>query len=256
MNVLIIGDSHVGALQQAHLKGRETEKALAPANLTIRPLGNGKFLATPFFADHGDYAELANGEYRQQFRRFPPQDHAYDWIGFSGPLHLARVWRNLDWERFSPWNMGGREHAISTAMLEQAIEDDAKHALGFIDVIRRTTRIFVIESPWPFRHHPAVSHNGPELVHRVHEQYRRYVLEELERRHVPVVTIDPAWCDAEGFMRERFRHGNPEDTHHGNIEFGCLMLERIGAFLRENAQTGQLPDAAGVQNVMVSLKER
>ena len=251
MKALITGDSHVGTLRRGQLLAGEFADS-AFNKINIRPLGGGHLLPTPFFADHGDHCEIVEASYRRQFKRFPPKSYEYDWIGFSGPLHTARVWRDQDWTRFVPWNKSVRTHSVSTALLRQVISDDVKYSLQFLDVIRRTTRTFVIESPWPFMHHPAILRNGSELVRFLHEQYRCYVLNELENRGIPVVKIDTAWLGEDGYMQERFRHENPKDGHHGNAEFGRLMLGRIAAFLNQSDPSRQMigieanPGMAGV----------
>lgn len=238
MKTLITGDSHVGPLGRGMLAVEESGSE-AFKDIRIRPLGSGHILSTPFFAERGDHCEIVETSYRRQFKYFPPKNFEYDWIGFSGPLHSARVWRDHAWKRFLPWNKGISRHAVSSALLRQVISDDVRYSLQFIDVISRTTRTFVIESPWPFRQHPAILRNGSDLVRFLHEQYRSYVLSELERRGIPVVNIDPAWVGEDGFMQDSFRNESPKDHHHGNAEFGQLMMGRIAAFLAQSGCSNQ-----------------
>jgi hypothetical protein len=234
MNVLITGDSHVSSLRrgQTALGRGKNHKNLY--NLSIQPLACGEYLSVPFFVQDGDYAFMTNDVCRQRFKRMPPEGHNYDWIGISGPFHSSRIDRGVrHWRMFSPWQMSNGKMAVSTAMLRQGIESDVVNILDFIDVVRATVPVFVIESPWPFKHSPVVSKMGVELVHFLHQQYRGYVLGELGRRSIPVVDINPTWIDADGFMDQQFRHENPKDRHHGNAKFGQLMLERITSFLEE-----------------------
>ncbi|MDV6344915.1 hypothetical protein [Nitrosomonas sp. Is37] len=230
MKVLITGDSHLGTLLQGQRRQLGPQSFLA--DVTIKPLGNGRIIPTPFFKDQGKFAEIIDPEYKQHFDRLPPVAEKYDFIGFSAPLHTVRVWR-MNWCKHSPWSMGGNDNLVSDKLLLRIIEDDVKYALKLLDIIGRTTRTFVIEPPWPFHHHYAVLMNGEEKVKYIHNSYRNYVINELSRKSIPVIEIDSSWVDAKGFMNPRFRRVDKKDQHHGNAEFGRLMMEKIYRFLKK-----------------------
>jgi hypothetical protein len=232
MKVLITGDSHTGPLQEGRALLQKADKPNSKIQLSIRALGSGHLLPTPFFLDRQDHAELVASEYRARFERLPAADSDLDWIGFSGPLHTMRVWRH-DWR---PWSCGpniGQGTPVSAGLVRQIIDDDAGQAIEFCRVLRRTHRVFVVEAPRPFRRHPAVALNGAERVAWLDGQYREQVIQRLAALDVPTVRIDPACVDADGFMLPSLEATRRGDFHHANAEFGFNMIKRIRAFLRK-----------------------
>lgn len=234
MKVLITGDSHTGALKSGQnllvSKGEWPEEI----DLTISFFGNAKFFPTPFFVDKGDYAEICNVEYRKQYARFPPPkwgecDVVY---GFSGPLHTLRVSRSQAWSKFVPASLVVNEAPISNALLHRAILDDCRYLLGFIDIILRTSKkLFVIEPPRPFKHHRTLKLIRPDVFSYVDRYYRDFIKQELSARNVPIIEVSPECYDEEGFMLDCYRHLNEKDMHHGNAEFGELMMKKVLDFL-------------------------
>jgi len=235
MQVLITGDSHTATLK----KGMEllVSKGDWPqqVDLTIRPLGNAKFLPTPFFVDKGNYAEICNPEYNRRFKRFPPQKMVKSDViyGLSGPLHTARIRRHEAWSEFVPTQFVINETPISNALLDQSIRDDSRYLLEFIDVILRTQKnFFVIEPPRPFKH--SVKSIRADVFNYVDNYYRDFIKQELKHRNVPIIAVDPECYDEAGFMLKSYENGN--DPHHGNAEFGELMMKKILDFLLNSTQ--------------------
>jgi hypothetical protein len=234
LNVLITGDSHVIALLRANAEMREQNGNIAPT-IDVRQLGPGLSLSRPFLADRGDYAEITNSECYKRFKRLPPEDAKYDVIGISAPVHSTRVWRQLEWKDFTlpdESSLGG-ESLISQGTLRKIIDDEIDPSLELIDILRRTTPVFVIEGPWPFRRHPAVTANGEAKVQYLHKVFRARALAALKDRDIPVVEFDPLWADDAGFTLPKFRNSRHKDYHHGNVEFGHLMISKILNFLRD-----------------------
>jgi hypothetical protein len=124
------------------------------------------------------------------------------------------------------------EATISQDTLNKIIDDEIGPSLELIDILLRTTPVFVIEAPWPFRHHPALARNGQHKVQFLHRAVRSRALAALEARNVPVVEFDPKWADADGFTLAEFRHWKRKDNHHGNAEFGRKVMAKIYDFLR------------------------
>jgi hypothetical protein len=235
MKVLITGDSHTSKLAIGNKElFLERLQKRAPSNgisISVRPLGPGGAMRGPYFEDRGDYAEILDERYRKGHERLPPADSKFDWIGLAAPLHTVRLWK-VRWRHFTPQGLPAKNgFVLSENALRQAIEDDVSFNLKLLDIMKRTTNVFVIEPPWPFRHHRAVAYNGAEKVLFLHRAYRRHVLAALKSRGIPVVEIDPSWVDADGFMSDRFRNERPEDQHHGNNLFGRLMIARTQAML-------------------------
>ena len=234
MSVLIIGDSHAGALQ----RGKELMEAEGRwpthMNITIRPLGTGSRLRNPFFVDRGDHAEIVNPYYRKLFKRLPVVEETGTSIvyGICAPLHSGRVIRQPDWSRFAPTAVADREAPVSTAMVRRVVLDDQKYVMGLLDILLRAgKKVFVIESPSLFRHHPVLKKTRPEVVMRVDREYRAIIRQELAKRSIPEVSVPSKCFDANGFMLDSFRR--EKDPHHGNIQFGELMIGEIIKFLEK-----------------------
>lgn len=234
MQVLITGDSHTGVLERAKnllIKKNEWPEQI---DLTVKPLGGGYIFSTPFFIDRGDHAEICNPEYREQFDRFPPaeMDNTEVVYGLAGPLHTGRVRRSKAWSKFVPSQFAVNETPVSNALLRQVILDDCQYLLKFIDIILRTRKkIFVIEAPKPFRHDSSLNSTRAEVYSYIDSYYREVISQELSLRKVPIIKVSAECYDEKGFMLERYRNRRKSDMHHGNLEFGELMMKNILDFL-------------------------
>ncbi len=232
MRVLITGDSHTGALLRGKQLLENKNEWPQQVNLTIRPLGRSMINATPFFVDRGDHAEIRNEEYRKRFKRFPPANMEKINViyGLSGPLHTSRVLRHQAWSEFVPAPFTTNESPVSNALLNQVIQNDCQHLLKFIDIILRIRKkLFVIEAPLPFKH--AAKNIRPEVFTYVDSYYRNFIKQELKLRKVPLIAVDSECYDESGFMLECYRSPKENDMHHGNAEFGELMMKKILKFL-------------------------
>lgn len=226
MNCLLVGDSHLGSLRMALNATRHAPDAGRYAGITVRAMGRGYLMRSAFFADRGDHAEILDPDLRSRVERVPPLDSRHDWIGISGPLNTGRLWRDPAFASFKPYPLRGGV-PISVATLRAAVEADVRRSIEFVQVVARSARVFVIESPWPFRANRAVLANGAETVQFVHRWYRHHVLAELDRLGIPVLDIDPACVDADGFMMDAYHHEKPNDRYHANAAFGRAMLDRL-----------------------------
>ncbi len=239
MKALITGDSHLSAL----LTGRkllDAEREKPPVHVDLVPLGSGAAFCTPFFRDCGSHAEITEARYLQRVSRLPPEQ-PYDMIGLSGPMHTGRLWsRRL--RRFAPWQLAPSRglHALSDALLEQVIADDCMYVLGLLDVMRRTTGVFVIESPRPFREHEVVGLHGEQHVLTVDQAYRAYVRRELARRDIPLIEVPAECMEPDGFTKARFVRvaaDGTKDNNHANARFGRIMMVRVEEFLQSASAT-------------------
>lgn len=226
MNCLLVGDSHLGSLRQALNLARKGADAARFEGIVVRAMGRGHLMRGTFFADRGDHAEIIDAEFRARVERVPPLDRAYDWIGVSGPMNTARVWRDPAFAEFKPYPLAGGV-PVSVATLRAAVEADVRRSIEFVEVVARNARVFVIEAPWPFRAHRSVKANGAETVQFVHRWYRKHVLGELARLGIPVLEVGADCVDADGFMNEAFHHEKATDRYHANAGFGKLVLERV-----------------------------
>jgi hypothetical protein len=232
LKVLITGDSHVISLVRANAEIIERQGNRDPT-IDVYQLGTGLSLSRPFLADRGSFAEITNPECSKNFKRLPPSDPQYDVIGISAPLHSTRVWRQTEWKDFTLSDTDSLDGAsvISQGALRKIIDDEIGPSLDLIDIVRRTTPVFVIEGPWPFRRHPAVAANGDRKVQYLHKAFHNRARAALKERNVPIVDFDPLWADEEGFTLVKFRNSRNRDYHHCNTEFGHLVMAKIRSFL-------------------------
>lgn len=226
MKLLLTGDSHLGGVRRALIAAQSDLDASTYEGITVRALGRGFLMRSAFFADRGDHAEIVDGEFRRRVERVPPRNGRYEWIGISGPLNTARVWRDSTWSRYKPFSHAGGI-PVSTALLRSVVEADVRRSIEFVQVVGRTSRVFVIEAPWPFAAHRAVAQSSARTVQFIHQWYREYVMAELQRLQIPVLEIDKDCVDAQGFMKPEFRHETPTDRYHANARFGRVVLDRM-----------------------------
>ena len=229
--VVVFGDSHTAALRRGQLAIEADGRWPADLSLTVQPLGGGHLACDPFFADRGDHAEITLPEYRRQFERLPrredPPDAAY---GVSALLHPVRVWRHPAWQSFAPAALAAPGTPASSGMVRRLALDDQNHMLALVALLRRLgRRVFAIEAPYPFRHHPALRRTPAAVAMRVDRLYRDAVGAELERLGVPVVAVPERCRDEGGFTRAEL--GQEGDPHHGNGRYGAIMMGEVLAHL-------------------------
>lgn len=232
MSVLITGDSHCGALRRGQLK---LESEGFDTGCLIRPLGAGGRMRTPFFEDRGKYVEIVEPTFAEGLSQFPSKNEKFEAVGFSAPLHTALVWRGK-WDGQVPWfaiEKARERKLVSSNLFFEVVRRDAKDSLAFLKAVARTTQVFVIEPPAPFRHLPGLKYFGESSVLKMHQAHRDYVLAELAKMNIPVVGLDPEWMDDMGFMSPEFRSDDENDMHHGNAKFGELMMRKISAFVQQ-----------------------
>ncbi len=231
-DILLTGDSHTAALRKGQIAIEVEGQWPERLRLAIRPLGGGHLTCEPFFIDRGDHAEITVAAYRRQMQRLPMDDDPPGTIyGLSAPLHSVRLWRHPAWQTFVPAAMAGAVSGtpVSSGMLQRLVLEDQRNVLDLVSLLKRLgKRVFVVEAPYPFRHHPAMRKTSRDLVRFVDGFYRDLVRRELMRLAVPVVAV-PARCVEDGFMLDLY--AQPGDHHHGNQRYGRIMMDEVLAFL-------------------------
>jgi hypothetical protein len=227
MKILLTGDSHLGGLRRAQLGEHPGLAGVDTTGITIQALGRGYLMRSTFFVEHDDHVEITDPEYRQRVTRMPAAGSVPDLIGLCGPLNTNRLWRDPGFESFRPYPLPSPGALVSRGLLRAAIEADARPSIEFAKALKRKVPVFVLDAPWPFARHPAVLALGRDVVQHLHRAYRDHVLDALRAEDIPVVEIDPAAVDAQGFMRPAYRHENGRDLYHANAAFGALMLRAI-----------------------------
>ena len=230
----ITGDSHTAALRRGldHLEAQGGDGVRR--EIEVVGLGNGARLTERFFRDDGTHATIIDPQYRKQVPALPrpgadPHEVAYGW---SGLFHFARVWRRRTWARFRPSFHAGPGLPVSTRLLRTVVLDWLAPQLELLDVLRRVdAHVFVVESPRPFRHHPAFTWLQPEVGIALDRFCHALLRGEVERRGIGLVRIPARCVDADGFMLPEWRSDREGDPHHGNTAFGALMMREVIQYL-------------------------
>ncbi len=233
MRAMIVGDSHTGVLNQARLRMEREGRLPDDIALNIRPLAGGPTLARPFFEEIDGVAVMTEPGIKARMPRLPPAGARYDVIGLSGPLHPVRVWRNRHWQDYRIQPSGGHI-PVSQALFRRVVFDDQGPMLRLIELLQaQDIGVLVVEPPRPFRHHPSVEALGADLVIDLDRRYRGLVRAWLTAHGVVTVDVPDACLDGDGFMKPVYRSDVPTDPHHGNADFGELMVARALAAVAE-----------------------
>jgi hypothetical protein len=230
MKILITGDSHTGALNRGwnKINGPDEKGSL---DIKIQPLGTGAHLNTKFFEEKNGAAIITNEAYKKNFVEFPLRRGEYIY-GFSAPFHTIRVLRDIDWISNAPVHVVQNEAPITSSLLKQIFYNDQKYLLSFFDLLlKKQERLFVIEAPLLFRHNPIFRKGREDVLLYIDREYRSYIRTELENRNIHVIRVPDLCFDAQGYMRERYRHPSAQDPHHGNAEFGEIMMKEVMNYL-------------------------
>lgn len=228
MKILITGDSHTGALKRGLLR-IERQGLLDPEDeITVVPMGNGKFLATPFFRDAGDHAEITEPDFQRNFRQFPPSGSQADVFGLSMPLWPMRVVRMMVNDK---WDLDGRSDGckpLSRAVFRQMVLADQQYVLALIRLLQRSgRRVLAISPPLLFADNINFEKMPAGYVLNLVDGYRSIMKDELAGLSVPVIDIPKCCIDDTGLMRREYAHEDPEDRTHANGTFGQLMIQSI-----------------------------
>lgn len=228
VQVFITGDSHTGAMKRGLMQLKELQRVPAGFQVQVLGLGSGAHMIRPFFSDNGDHAHITEPTFHVPRLPLATPDGLQTIYCWSGLFHFAKVWRDKTWTTYRPASIDGHVAPLSAGMLRETILQWFRHELALLDVLKRNgCTVLAIESPRPFRHHPALQVNPPEVVAAVDRFCQDVMLGELQARSIAPVRIPADWVDGEGFMRPEWRHENDTDPHHANARFGALMIERI-----------------------------
>lgn len=236
MKVMITGDSHTAALKLGVDMLVAQNDLPQDYQLDVQQLGGGKSLTMPFFVDKGDFAEMSQEKHQKRISRLPFSDEQepYAYYGICGPLHTVRLWRNKDyWQKYTPLTPKKGQAPISASLLRHIILQDQLYIMQLVGLLKRVgVKVFVIEAPKPYRHHPILEVVDPNVITHIDGFYRKVIRECLASKDVPVIDVPSACYGADGFMLETFRHDNPMDGYHANKEFGAIMIKQVIEFLK------------------------
>lgn len=243
MHAHIIGDSHLTALKQAHNR--------APSGthrIRFGALGPAMELLDAFWTDGGDHLVVTVKNPKNPKITLPDPQRPDLALGLAMALWPTRLVRSLLVENLTLAAIHDPAKApearpISTGLFHRLVIDDMQHSLSLAEAAQRLgLRPFAVDAPGLFRAHPMFSARPDFWVLGLRAAYLSVARAELTKRGVAIVDT-PAECfNPDGTMRDIYRHADPNDTHHANIEFGALMMARVDAHLNGLAKAA--PTAA------------
>ncbi|UWR33753.1 hypothetical protein K3759_01250 [Sulfitobacter sp. W027] len=233
MNALLIGDSHITALLQAHRAMQARGELAQDVTIALKRLGGGHILPTPFFSNEGDFAKITNSEYKLAFRQLPPKARRFGTLGLSMPLWPLRVMYQLVAQKISLETSVDGLRPMSLALFERLVLEDQKYVIELIEILHRSgTRVIAVAPPSLFRDHPIMSFHPANDALKMFATYQKIMTTVMERSNVHVIQVPERCLDAEGFMLAKYRHKDPKDSHHANAVFGKIMIREVEMWLR------------------------
>lgn len=225
----IFGDSHVNTLIRAWNKVVKIDNQ--PENFEIN-----------FYGRHGlnwydfEMSDVAGG---LRFRaNNVPQFKSVDYIiddltglyFFSSPLHSTKWLRDGPWKTHCPWTCSSAVpglQAVSSAAIETWLMAELRCRFAMLRALSsRGFNVAVIEPPKPFARLSSRLRINPAVIAGVNEMCRSFVMQWLKENDIPVITV-PDHTHADGFTMPIYESQNTEDPHHGSLQFGVEMLQKI-----------------------------
>lgn len=235
MKILIAGDSHTGPIQRGLNILIRANDVPRDVDLRIQPLGMSITLPTPFFADRGSHVEFIAPDYRERMTYFPPQSETQDAIGLSMPLFPLRLLRRLYADGWRLTHVGPGCRTMSRAVFAELVKTDLKYVLALVGNLRRNGHVvFAVGAPGIFEQSSIMRQVPASEAIAGFRLYTELARAELDTLSCPAV-LPPAECFLDsGLMRPEFRHPDPTDPHHGNDEFGKIMIREIATWARRH----------------------
>lgn len=237
MKFWICGNSHTGALK----KGLEI---LAPddLDLTVFPLGNGRWETTPFSEVKDNMVFLSNTQYAQNMRKWTGGRRITRkavW-GFCMGTHNARIYRQDFWTNAEPSHIAeGQKRPISRGLLDSLILADQFHIRAFIGAVKALgIRSYVISCPPPREDHPCIGRGVRKETVAAIDQRSRFLLRDwLLKQGIDFIDYPSQTGTPDGFLKEEFRQhlaaNGTKDAHHANVDYGALMMKKVADYLRQ-----------------------
>ena len=193
-DILLTGDSHTAALRKGQIAIEAEGRWPEQVRLSIRPLGGGHLTCEPFFVDRGDHAEITGRGLSKAAataadgRRSGGNDlRLVGPAAFRAPLAAPPPGRA---SRRPRWREESREHLYRAACCNDWCLRISAMSLDLLALLKRLgKRVFVVEAPYPFDHHPALRKTSRDLVRFVDRVYRDLIRRELTLLAVPIVAV-------------------------------------------------------------------
>ncbi|HET6378414.1 MAG TPA: hypothetical protein VFG05_08945 [Methylocella sp.] len=225
----IFGDSHVNTLIRAWNKVVKSDKHTETFEIN-------------FYGRHGlNWFVFEMSDFEEGFRiraNNAPQFRSVDYIindlagiyFFSSPLHSTKWLRDGPWKTHCPWTCISAApglQAVSSAVIETWVMAELRCRFAMLQKLTaRDFKVIVIEPPKPFARLAARLQINPAVIAGVNEMCRSFVMQWLKENNIPVIRV-PDHTHSGGFTTPIYESQNPDDPHHGSLQFGVEMLQKI-----------------------------
>ncbi|WP_127107611.1 hypothetical protein [Pararhodobacter zhoushanensis] len=227
MNILIIGDSHTGALERGRVQLKRDGGLPKGVSWRIAPLGMGAAMNAPFWDIVDGRARVLDPRFRQRLARIPPVVGQTDVVGLQMPLWWGRLIRGLLEHDVLPYGYDGPGRRLSPKLWRHMIRADMRYTLGLGTFLKeRGLPVFAIEPPTLRRSYRMAALLGAPTTLALLAEIREVQLEALTEAGIPVVWMPKDATDDAGYLIDAYGHEDPADTHHANAAFGIRMLHQ------------------------------
>lgn len=237
MQVLIVGDSHTGALERGRKQAAMAGLLPEDVHWRIRPLGSGRRMSARFWREEGGKAVLTDPEYARHMPVLPPDDPRPDVIGLSMPLWSGRVLRGLLEGGHRLVDTDGPGRLISRALFTRLVREDAAPAMDLARFLQgQGLPVFVIEPPRVFASHVHLTRYPAARVLGLQTAIRTLQRADIVAAGMEIVSVPAECLDDQGFMRAEHSSEDPLDNAHANAAFGLRMLHESLPLIRRLAE--------------------
>lgn len=234
--IVITGNSHVNALRLGAIQLGAEVAGMSAREVRIGMLGNGKFTHRQFFRECESGAAIVQPEYVEALTALTGADVVGQpgvTYGICLGFHSPPVFRQPMWQvsALSEDVENARMRPISSAVFEAMVEHNNRYMYSFFDALGKAgVDFFVISAPPPRRDHPCLARTPQSTVIAVDAAFRASVARHLESKGVQYVMPPSETYDDDGFLLDGLAMKAPRDVHHGNADYGRLMLKKVLEF--------------------------
>ncbi|MFJ9629581.1 hypothetical protein ACIRU8_17920 [Streptomyces sp. NPDC101175] len=212
---LLLGDSHAACV------GRAAQAAELP--FVGGPIGSGRDFLGPFFDTDGDGLTFRQTEAQRLYREFLDTLDATGLAGLRVPLVSAlglsvhTVATRQNWDLYRDHHGTVPADFLRSGLFADLVRATVRGALSFYDhAVGLGVRVLALLPP---QRVPGMS--DPDVFFAA----QRIVVDELTSRGVELVDLRTRVTDRTGLQRPAFCQ--PDDTIHGNLAFGRLVLSEL-----------------------------
>jgi len=233
MTLIITGDSHVNALREGADLLTSEELASWAGRLKIGSLGTGSIALSRFSKVVSGKVVFDNSRYSRAFLALNVRGFFRTGgvkYGMSFGFHSLPVVASLTWKDVLPWTIAskyGRE-PVSSGVLTAMMAENNKHMHVFYEqLLAAKIDFFVISAPPLRADHPIFTELEAEVILEVDREFRKASGDFFAERGIQVVYPPEIVYASKGILRRDLAKIAPDDTHHGNSEYGRIMLQHI-----------------------------